>query len=150
MSRICPATVGKVRWKRKIQILNSSFLFEVLKNGYFMLSIDGSSADDGSDCFCYHSSSRLIFPINFSRLNEISLSPPLGYQAEFQWEKYLRENNSVYAPKEIFKVVQVRKFRIETKISFRRFFSHLGKRKNVQIRFVSEWRLKPSIWWRRI
>jgi hypothetical protein len=43
-----------------------------------MLSIDGSSVEDGSDWFCYHSSSRLIFPINFSKINKISLSPPIG------------------------------------------------------------------------
>ncbi|CAF1015774.1 unnamed protein product [Adineta steineri] len=89
MSRICPATVGKV-----------------LKNGYFMLSIDGSSAEDGSDWFCYHSSSRLIFPINFCKTNKIPLSPPLGYQGEFEWEKYLLETNSVYAPQELFQVIK--------------------------------------------
>ena len=89
-----------------------------------MLSIDGSSAEDGSDCFCYHSSSRLIFPINFAKLNNIPLSPPFGkmkfhfihqdftfrsgYQGEFEWEKYLRETNSVYAPRDLFQVVKVR------------------------------------------
>ncbi|CAF1085276.1 unnamed protein product [Rotaria sp. Silwood1] len=87
MSRICPATVGKV-----------------LKNGYFMLSIDGSSAEDGSDWFCYHSSSRLIFPINFCKTNNISLSSPLGYQNEFEWEKYLHETNSVSVPEELFQI----------------------------------------------
>ncbi|CAF1094040.1 unnamed protein product [Adineta ricciae] len=89
MSRICPATIGKV-----------------LKNGYFMLSIDGSSVEDGSDWFCYHSSSRLIFPINFCKLNNIPLSPPIGYQGEFQWDRYLRETNSVYAPQELFQVIK--------------------------------------------
>jgi hypothetical protein len=43
-----------------------------------MLSIDGSSAEDGSDWFCYHSSSRVIFPINFCETNNIPLSSPLG------------------------------------------------------------------------
>ncbi len=50
----------------------------MLKDGYFMLSIDGSSVEDGSDWFCYHSSSRLIFPINFCKINQIPLSPPIG------------------------------------------------------------------------
>lgn len=91
-----------------------------------MLSIDGSSAEDGSDWFCYHSSSRLVFPINFCKINNIPLSPPLGkiskiyislffitieiilgYQGEFEWDKYLRENNSVYAPRELFQIIKV-------------------------------------------
>jgi hypothetical protein len=90
MSRICPATIVKV-----------------LKNGYFMLSVDGSSAEDGSDWFCYHSNSRLIFPINFCKTNNISLTPPHNYQGEFEWEKYLLETNSVYAPKELFQIIKV-------------------------------------------
>jgi hypothetical protein len=43
-----------------------------------MLSIDNSGVNDGADWFCYHRSSRLIFPINFCQLNNISLSPPDG------------------------------------------------------------------------
>ncbi|UJR22368.1 hypothetical protein I4U23_025430 [Adineta vaga] len=89
MSRICPATVGKV-----------------LKNGYFMLSVDGSSTEDGSDWFCYHSSSRLIFPINFCKMNNIPLAPPIGYQGEFEWEKYLIETNSMSVPRELFQIVK--------------------------------------------
>ncbi|CAF0887472.1 unnamed protein product [Adineta steineri] len=89
MSRICPATVGKV-----------------LKDGYFMLSIDGSNVEDGSDWFCYHLSSRLIFPINFCKLNNIPLSPPIGYHGDFQWNKYLLETNSVYAPQDLFQIIK--------------------------------------------
>jgi len=89
MSRICPATVSKV-----------------LKDGYFMLSIDGSSVEDGSDWFCYHSSSRLIFPINFCKINQIPLSPPIGYHGDFQWDKYLLETNSVYAPQDLFQIIK--------------------------------------------
>lgn len=72
-----------------------------------MLSVDGSSAEDGSDWFCYHSSSRLIFPINFCKTNNIPLSPPLNYQGEFVWDKYLLETNSTYAPKENFQIIKV-------------------------------------------
>ncbi|CAF1067877.1 unnamed protein product, partial [Didymodactylos carnosus] len=102
MSRICPATIGKV-----------------LKNGYFMLSIDGSSAEDGSDWFCYHSTSALIFPINFCRLNNMPLSPPIGYRGEFDWEKYLKETNSVYAPNDLFRLMKdktINQFKIGMKI----------------------------------
>jgi hypothetical protein len=58
--------------------MNSLTHHQVLQDGYFMLSIDGSGVEDGSDWFCYHSSSRLIFPINFCKLNHIPLSPPIG------------------------------------------------------------------------
>lgn len=78
-----------------------------MKNGYFMLSVDGSNAEDGSDWFCYHSSSRLIFPINFCKTNNIPLSPPLGYQGDFEWEQYLREMKSTYAPHELFQIIKV-------------------------------------------
>ncbi|CAF0752991.1 unnamed protein product [Didymodactylos carnosus] len=99
MSRICPATV--------------------LKDGYFMLSIDGSSAKDGSDWFCYHSSSTLIFPINFCRSNKMPLSPPIGYRGEFEWEKYLKETNSSYVPNSLFGIMKdktINPFKIGTKI----------------------------------
>jgi hypothetical protein len=71
-----------------------------------MLSIDGSSAEDGSDWFCYHSSSRLIFPINFCKTNNILLSSPLGYQGDFEWERYLLETNSTYASQENFQIIK--------------------------------------------
>ncbi|CAF1214810.1 unnamed protein product [Adineta ricciae] len=89
MSRICVATVGKV-----------------LKNGYFMLSVDGSSTEDGSDWFCYHSSSRVIFPVNHCKINNIPLSPPLGYEGEFEWERYLTETKSDPVPRELFQIVK--------------------------------------------
>lgn len=158
MSRICPATVGKVRsvWTRNFSSRTKFFSdLKVLKNGYFMLSIDGPNSDDGSDCFCYHSSSRLIFPINFAKLNHIPLSPPYGYQGEFEWEKYLRETNSVYAPREIFQVFKVRKFKkkfffVFLWISKGFLFLFLFSRKNRLIHSVSEWKSKPLTWCRRI
>jgi len=33
----------------------------------------------------------------------------LGYHGEFQWDKYLLETNSVYAPQELFQVIKVNK-----------------------------------------
>jgi len=31
----------------------------------------------------------------------------LDYQGEFEWEKYLLETNSVYAPQELFQIIKV-------------------------------------------
>ena len=95
-----------------------------------MLSIDGSSTEDCSDWFCFHSSSRLIFPIHFCKTNNITLSPPFGkllswivlfffllfkcyiqivldYHGEFDWDRYLSETNSVSAPRENFQIIKV-------------------------------------------
>jgi len=89
MSQIRPATIKKV-----------------LKDGYFMLSADGSNMEDGSDWFCYHSSSRLIFPINFCQRNHLQLAPPLEYQGDFQWDKYLTETKSQAVSEEHFQITK--------------------------------------------
>jgi hypothetical protein len=31
----------------------------------------------------------------------------LGYQGEFEWDRYLLETNSVYAPQELFQMIKV-------------------------------------------
>jgi hypothetical protein len=31
----------------------------------------------------------------------------LGYHGNFQWDKYLLETNSVYAPRDLFQVIKV-------------------------------------------
>uniref|UniRef100_A0A8C6NYR2 Mbt domain containing 1 n=1 Tax=Nothobranchius furzeri TaxID=105023 RepID=A0A8C6NYR2_NOTFU len=61
LSAICVATVRKV-----------------LADGYLMIGIDGSEAADGSDWFCYHSTSPSIFPAGFCEINSIDLTPPRG------------------------------------------------------------------------
>ncbi|XP_015230930.1 PREDICTED: MBT domain-containing protein 1-like [Cyprinodon variegatus] len=61
LSAICVATVRKV-----------------LADGYLMIGIDGSEAADGSDWFCYHSTSPSIFPAGFCEINKIELTPPRG------------------------------------------------------------------------
>lgn len=43
-----------------------------------MIGIDGSEAADGSDWFCYHSTSPSIFPAGFCEINSIELTPPRG------------------------------------------------------------------------
>lgn len=54
------------------------FLHQVLADGYLMIGIDGSEAADGSDWFCYHSTSPSIFPSGFCEINDIELTPPRG------------------------------------------------------------------------
>uniref|UniRef100_A0A8C6MH95 Mbt domain containing 1 n=1 Tax=Nothobranchius furzeri TaxID=105023 RepID=A0A8C6MH95_NOTFU len=86
LSAICVATVRKV-----------------LADGYLMIGIDGSEAADGSDWFCYHSTSPSIFPAGFCEINSIDLTPPRGYSnLPFRWFEYLRETKSVAAPVHLF------------------------------------------------
>lgn len=86
LSAICVATVRKV-----------------LADGYLMIGIDGSEAADGSDWFCYHSTSPSIFPSGFCEINNIELTPPRGYtHLPFRWFEYLRETKAVAAPVGLF------------------------------------------------
>ncbi|XP_076864370.1 MBT domain-containing protein 1-like isoform X5 [Brachyhypopomus gauderio] len=86
LSTICVATVRKV-----------------LADGYLMIGIDGSEAADGSDWFCYHSTSPSIFPAGFCEINSIELTPPRGYtKLPFRWFDYLRETTAVAAPVKLF------------------------------------------------
>ncbi|XP_024920367.1 MBT domain-containing protein 1-like isoform X3 [Cynoglossus semilaevis] len=86
LSTICVATVRKV-----------------LADGYLMIGIDGSEAVDGSDWFCYHSTSPSIFPAGFCEINHIELTPPRGYMAlPFRWFEYLKQSSSVAAPVHLF------------------------------------------------
>ncbi|XP_074552351.1 MBT domain-containing protein 1-like isoform X2 [Halichoeres trimaculatus] len=86
LSAICVATVRKV-----------------LADGYLMIGIDGSEAADGSDWFCYHSTSPSIFPAGFCEINNIELTPPRGYSTlPFRWFEYLNETQSVAAPVSLF------------------------------------------------
>lgn len=57
---------------------------QVLADGYLMIGIDGSEAADGSDWFCYHSTSPSIFPAGFCEINNIELTPPRGTAAPLQ------------------------------------------------------------------
>ncbi|KAK9534464.1 hypothetical protein VZT92_006907 [Zoarces viviparus] len=86
LSAICVATVRKV-----------------LADGYLMIGIDGSEAADGSDWFCYHSTSPSIFPSGFCEINNIELTPPRGYTSiPFRWFEYLKDSKSVAAPVKLF------------------------------------------------
>ncbi|XP_053210002.1 MBT domain-containing protein 1-like [Panonychus citri] len=86
LSNICVATVTKV-----------------LRNHFLMVGIDGMMANDGSDWFCYHVLSPNIFPAGFCMLNNIPLTPPRGYNREFNWFEYLQETKSRAAPVHLFK-----------------------------------------------
>ncbi|XP_069130374.1 MBT domain-containing protein 1-like isoform X1 [Argopecten irradians] len=85
LSAICVATVMKV-----------------LKNNYLMIGIDGSMAQNGSDWFCYHTSSPCIFPVGFCEVNGLDLTPPRGYKGQFKWFEYLKQSKSTAAPVKLF------------------------------------------------
>lgn len=86
LSAICVATV-----------------MDVLRCGYIMIRIDSYDIDvTGADWFCYHTSCSSIFPAGFCASNNIPLVPPKGYGNEFNWERYLRETNSVAAGPQFF------------------------------------------------
>ncbi|XP_011293988.1 polycomb protein Sfmbt isoform X2 [Musca domestica] len=76
----------------------------VLKFGYMMIRIDSYQPDaTGADWFCYHEKSPNIFPVGFCVTNNITLTPPYGYTAaNFTWEQYLRDTNSVPAGSHLF------------------------------------------------
>ncbi|CAB1311838.1 unnamed protein product [Coregonus sp. 'balchen'] len=76
---------------------------KVLADGYLMIGVDGSEVADGSDWFCYHSTSPSIFPAGFCEINNIELTPPRGYtKLPFKWFDYLRETSSIAAPVKLF------------------------------------------------
>ncbi|XP_067623071.1 polycomb protein Sfmbt isoform X2 [Eurosta solidaginis] len=87
LSSICAATV-----------------MAVLKFGYIMIRIDSYQPDAaGSDWFCYHEKSPSIFPVGFCASNNITLTPPNGYEMNtFSWETYLMETGSIAAGQHLF------------------------------------------------
>ncbi|XP_033248905.1 polycomb protein Sfmbt isoform X2 [Drosophila miranda] len=87
LSSICPATV-----------------MAVLKFGYMMIRIDSYQPDEsGSDWFCYHEKSPCIFPAGFCSANNISVTPPNGYDSRtFTWAVYLRNTGAVAANQHLF------------------------------------------------
>jgi hypothetical protein len=85
LSAICVATVA-----------------ELLNDGYLMIKIDGLVNDDGTDKFCYHRTSSSIFPAGFCQKNNIPLQAPYSYKGDFDWETYLKETMSQFAPANLF------------------------------------------------
>ena len=78
-------------------------VMKVLRFGYIMVRIDGYETDEtGSDWFCYHASSPLIFPPGFCERKSIALKPPAGFEEDFTWANYLRQTNSQAAPIGLF------------------------------------------------
>lgn len=79
-------------------------VMKVLRFGYIMIRIDGYEQDEtGSDWFCYHASSPLIFPPGFCEKNKIKLKPPAGgWEDDFTWFNYLKETKSQAAPVSLF------------------------------------------------
>lgn len=87
LSSICVATV-----------------MSVLKFGYIMIRIDSYDPDvSGADWFCYHEKSPCIFPVGFCTVNQITLTPPKGYDlTTFTWDQYLVDTDSKPATEDLF------------------------------------------------
>ncbi|XP_069956040.1 MBT domain-containing protein 1 isoform X3 [Cherax quadricarinatus] len=86
LSAICVATVMKV-----------------LHNNYLMIRIDSYESDNTcSDWFCYHATSPCIFPAGFCEMNNITLTPPRGYEGQFSWFTYLKKTQATAAPPALF------------------------------------------------
>ncbi|XP_042215637.1 MBT domain-containing protein 1-like isoform X2 [Homarus americanus] len=86
LSAICVATVMKV-----------------LHNNYLMIRIDSYESDNTcSDWFCYHATSPCIFPAGFCEMNNITLTPPRGYEGQFSWFLYLKKTQATAAPPALF------------------------------------------------
>ncbi|XP_014249159.1 polycomb protein Sfmbt isoform X3 [Cimex lectularius] len=85
-----------------------STIMKVLNEGYLLIRIDSYDENinsPGSDWFCYHSSSACILPPGFCFHNDITLTPPKGYEGKsFSWTEYLKETDSRAAPAELFDI----------------------------------------------
>lgn len=102
LSSICVATV-----------------MSVLKFGYIMIRIDSYDPDvSGADWFCYHEKSPCIFPVGFCSSNQITLTPPKGYDlTTFTWDQYLVDTNSKPATEDLFyRDLMRQKFKIGMKL----------------------------------
>lgn len=102
LSSICVATV-----------------MSVLKFGYIMIRIDSYDPDvSGADWFCYHEKSPCIFPVGFCLANQITLTPPKGYDlTTFTWDQYLVDTDSKPATEDLFHRDPIRqKFKVGMKL----------------------------------
>uniref|UniRef100_A0A1Q3FU29 Putative polycomb group protein scm/l3mbt tumor-supressor in n=2 Tax=Culex tarsalis TaxID=7177 RepID=A0A1Q3FU29_CULTA len=102
LSSICVATV-----------------MSVLKFGYIMIRIDSYDPDvSGADWFCYHEKSPCIFPVGFCTVNQITLTPPKGYDlTTFTWDQYLVDTDSKPATEDLFHRDPIRqKFKVGMKL----------------------------------
>jgi len=69
---------------------------KVLKFGYVMVRVDCYEEDpQGSDWFCHHVTSPNIFRCGFSQKNNITLTPPYGYDKNtFNWNDYFNDTKT--------------------------------------------------------
>jgi hypothetical protein len=73
-----------------------------------MIRIDSYDAEaTGADWFCYHSTSPYIFPAGFCEMNTIPLTPPQGYEEDFDWDVYLKKTGAVAVPLNLFNCVDM-------------------------------------------
>uniref|UniRef100_A0A914VV60 Uncharacterized protein n=1 Tax=Plectus sambesii TaxID=2011161 RepID=A0A914VV60_9BILA len=105
---------GLMDWQRGMKLecldpltdmLNSltvATVIDILPCGYLKIGFDGPDMEDES--LPLHRNSSQLFPIGYAETNKIELRPPKGSdeRAKFDWQKYLKQTNSVGAPGELF------------------------------------------------
>lgn len=85
-----------------MRTVNVATVFKVLRYDYLMIGVDGMTAEDGSDAYCYYRSDCL--PVNYCKKHKIPLTVPEGYdKKKFNYTSYLRDVRGVAAPEELFK-----------------------------------------------
>nr|XP_019541705.2 uncharacterized protein LOC109412531 isoform X1 [Aedes albopictus]XP_029729154.1 uncharacterized protein LOC109412531 isoform X1 [Aedes albopictus]XP_029729155.1 uncharacterized protein LOC109412531 isoform X1 [Aedes albopictus] len=102
-----PTGVNRFRVGMKLEAIDpeNNSLFCVCSvvevRGYRLkLTFDGYSRDFD---FWVNADSLDIFPPNWCQLTKRILQPPNGYDVDFSWNKYLKEKQSIPAPKHLFK-----------------------------------------------
>lgn len=102
-----------VEWKEGMKFecldpLNNTFLelkvatcLKVLKDGYLKIGFDGPEIEEES--IAIHSTSPLLFECGYAQKYGIRLSGPPDVELEdFNWVNYLKENDALAAPVDLF------------------------------------------------
>lgn len=88
-----------------VKTITVATVLRVLRFDYLMIGVDGQTAKDGCDAFCYHRSECLpILPTPYHVKHKIQLTPPEDYKKKkFDYNVYLKQVNAIAAPACLFK-----------------------------------------------
>ncbi|UMM26446.1 hypothetical protein L5515_010143 [Caenorhabditis briggsae] len=70
-------------------------------NGYLIIGMDGPQAMEES--FPIHVDNVCMFPVGYAEKYGLTLAPPDNFKGDFNWEEYLRKENAVAMPLEMFR-----------------------------------------------
>jgi len=91
----------------KLSTIRVASVMKVLKDGYFVVGIDGMDVlkDPESKCYIHHVTSTSVFPAGYCRENGVKVQGPEGFvdaSGQFQWSKYLEHCDAIAAPSKLF------------------------------------------------